>query len=149
MLKTQLGAHLLLICPDPQVKLIQLPCLKGLRVSCWNPFYAKQSSLIMIRDLVWIPKLPTKGQEPCLPHFYVPNSDWYTVRAQLAFPGDSMVKNPNLLANKGDTGSIIGSGRSPGEGNGYPLQYSCPGNPMDRGAWWATVCGVVREQDAT
>jgi len=38
-----------------------------------------------------------------------------------------------------DAGSIPGSGRSPGEGNGNPLQYSCLGNPMDRGAWWATV----------
>ena len=41
-------------------------------------------------------------------------------------------------------GSIPGSGRSPGEGNGNPLQYSCLGNPMDRGAWRATVCGVAR-----
>ena len=48
-----------------------------------------------------------------------------------------MVKNPP--ANAGDLGSIPGSGRSPGEGNGYPFQYSCLGNPMDRGAWQATV----------
>ena len=41
--------------------------------------------------------------------------------------------------NAGDWGSILGSGRSPGGGNGNPLQYSCLGNPMDRGAWWATV----------
>ena len=50
------------------------------------------------------------------------------------FPGDSVVKNPP--ANAGDTGdasSIPEPGRSPGEGNGNPLQYSCPGNPMDRG----------------
>ena len=44
----------------------------------------------------------------------------------------------------GDPGSIPGSGRSPGEGNGNPLQYSCLENPMDRGAWWATVHGVER-----
>ena len=44
----------------------------------------------------------------------------------------------------GDLGSFPGLGRSPGEGNDYPLQYSCPRNPMDRGAWWATVHGVVR-----
>ena len=44
----------------------------------------------------------------------------------------------------GDPGSIPGLGRSPGGGNGNPLQYSCPGNPMDGGAWWATVHGVVR-----
>ena len=46
--------------------------------------------------------------------------------------------------NAGDLGSIPGLGRSPGEGNGNPLHYSCLGNPMDRGAWWATVHGVVR-----
>ena len=47
-----------------------------------------------------------------------------------------------------DAGSIPWSGRSPGEGNGYPLQYSCMENPMDRGAWWATVHGVA-ELDMT
>ena len=46
--------------------------------------------------------------------------------------------------NAGDPVSIPGSGRSPGEGNGNPLHYSCLGNPMDRGAWWATVHGVAR-----
>ena len=55
-----------------------------------------------------------------------------------------MVKN--LSANEGDTGSILGSGRSPGEGNGNPLQYSCFGNPMDRGAWWAIALGVTKDQ---
>ena len=47
----------------------------------------------------------------------------------------------------GDQGSIPGSGRSPGEGNGNPLQYSCLENPMDRGAWWALVHGVTVRQD--
>ena len=54
-----------------------------------------------------------------------------------------MVKNPS--ANAGDaraTGSVPGLGRPPGEGNGTPLQYSCLENPMDRGAWWATVHGA-------
>ena len=46
-------------------------------------------------------------------------------------------------SNAGDRGSIPGAGRSPGEGNGNPLQYSCLGNPMDRGAWRATVHGIV------
>ena len=46
--------------------------------------------------------------------------------------------------NAGDLGSIPGSGRSPGEGNGNPLQYSCLENSMDRGAWWATVHGVAK-----
>ena len=60
----------------------------------------------------------------------------------LAFPGGSAVKN--LLANAGDTGLIPGPRRSPGEGNGYPLQYSCLGNPMDRGVWQAIVHGVAK-----
>ena len=46
--------------------------------------------------------------------------------------------------NAGDLGSIPGLGRSPGEGNGNPLQYSCLQNPMDRGAWWATDDGVAK-----
>ena len=57
--------------------------------------------------------------------------------------GGSVLKN--LPANAGDMGSIPGSGRSPGEGNGNPLQCSCLGNPVDRGAWWATVHGVAKE----
>ena len=56
-----------------------------------------------------------------------------------------MVKN--LPVNAGDEGSIPGSGRSPGKGNGNPLQYSCIGNPIDRRAWWATVHGVTKESD--
>ena len=48
--------------------------------------------------------------------------------------------------NAGDLGSIPGSGRSPGEENGYPLQYSCLENPIDRGAWWATGHGVAKSQ---
>ena len=60
------------------------------------------------------------------------------------FPGGSVVKN--LPASAGDTGLIPGSGRSPGRGNGNLLQYSCLGNPMDRGAWRATVHGVAKSQ---
>ena len=48
-----------------------------------------------------------------------------------------------------DAGLVPGSGRSPGEGKGNPLLYSCLGNPMDRGAWWATVHGVTKELDMT
>ena len=61
------------------------------------------------------------------------------------FPGGSVVKN--LPANAGDTGdlgSIPGSGRSPGVGNGNPLHYSCLENFMDRGAWQAIVCGITK-----
>ena len=55
-------------------------------------------------------------------------------------PGAQLVKN--LPDSAGEAGSIPGSGRSPGEGNAYPLQYSCLENSMDRGAWRAIVCGV-------
>ena len=65
----------------------------------------------------------------------------------MGFPGGSVVKNPP--ANAGDMGSITGSGRSPGEGNGNPLKYSCLGNPMDREAWGATVHEVTKESDST
>ena len=57
------------------------------------------------------------------------------------FPGGSVVKN--LPDNAGDADSVPESGRSPGEGNDNPLQYSSTGNPMDRGACWATVHGVA------
>ena len=50
----------------------------------------------------------------------------------------------NLPANAGDLGSIPGLGRSPGQGNDNPLQYSCLENPMNRGAWWAAVRGVAK-----
>ena len=50
------------------------------------------------------------------------------------------------ILNAGDLGSIPGSGRSPGEGHGNPLQYSCLENPMDRGAWWATIHGVAKSR---
>ena len=61
----------------------------------------------------------------------------------MGFPGDSAIKN---LLYAGDTGSIPGLGRSPGEENGNPLQYSCLETSMDRGAWQATVHGVAKSQ---
>ena len=63
------------------------------------------------------------------------------------FPGGSAVKNPP--ANAGDAASIPRSGRSPGGGNGNPLQYSCLGNPMDTEIWQAIVHGVAKELDTT
>ena len=74
----------------------------------------------------------------------------YSVNIYFIGPIDSVVKN--LPANAGATGNvglIPGLGRSPGEGNGKPLQYSCLGNSMDRGAWWATVHKVAKELDRT
>ena len=65
----------------------------------------------------------------------------------MGFPCGSVVKN--LPANVGDEGLIPALRRSPGEGNGNPLQYSCLENPMDRGAWWATIHEVTKESDMT
>ena len=67
--------------------------------------------------------------------------------AYQGFPGDSVVKNQPAIV--GGAGSIPESRIAPGEGNGNLLQYSCLGNPMDRGDWWATVHGVAKELDPT
>ena len=60
----------------------------------------------------------------------------------VSFPGGSVDKE--AACNAGDLGSISGWGRSPGEGNRYPLQYSCRESPMDRGVWQATFHGITR-----
>ena len=67
------------------------------------------------------------------------------VRTKVGFPDGSGVKS--LPANAGDVSSIPGSGRSSGEENGNPFQYSCLGNYTDRGGWRATVHGVAKESD--
>ena len=97
----------------------------------------------------WIPD-PCCCQQPVFvprvcPHFFsclplTSSKHWLE-----GFSGGSVVKNPP--ANAGDAGLITRLGRFPGEGNGNPLQYSCLGNLMDRGAWWATVHGVTKESD--
>ena len=65
----------------------------------------------------------------------------YTVMNEGFFPGGSVVNPP---ASSGDVGSFPELGKSPGEGNGNQLQYSCLENPMDRGAWWARVHWVAK-----
>ena len=80
------------------------------------------------------------GVEETLP----PPSGWKQEsgpRCHWGFPGGSDGKE--FACSARDSGSIPGLGRSPGEGNGYPLQYSCLENPLDRGTWWATVQGVT------
>ena len=63
----------------------------------------------------------------------------------MGFPGGSVVKS--LPAKAEDVGSIPGSRRFPEEGIGNPLLYSCLGNPMDRGSWWAVIKGLAKELD--
>ena len=72
------------------------------------------------------------------------DQNYLDLQTTVGFLGGPVVKN--LPANTGDTGSIPESGRSPGEGNGDPLQCSCLGNPKDRGAWRATVHGVAKSR---
>ena len=67
--------------------------------------------------------------------------------ASKGFPGGSVVKNLPAMQETRDAGSIPGSGRSPGERNDNPLQYSCLGNLIDRGTWQATVHGVAKQSD--
>ena len=82
---------------------------------------------------LWEPILHLLSHPPC---FLL----WFSCLR--GFPLNSVGKES--ACNTGDLGSIPGSGRSPREGNGNPLQYSCLENPMDRGAWWATVHVVAR-----
>ena len=72
---------------------------------------------------------------------------WYLMVVLICFSDGSVVKN--LSANAGDMDLIPGLGRSPGEGNGNQLQYSCLAQPMDRGAWWAAIHGIAKESDMT
>ena len=75
------------------------------------------------------------------------STTFWLLRHILGFPGASDGKE--FTCNEVDTGSIPGLGRSPGEGNGYPRQYSGLENSMDRGAWQATVHGITKEPDKT
>ena len=69
------------------------------------------------------------------------------INTYMGFPAGSVVKNlPAKAGDTGDAGSVPGLGRSPGGGNGNPFQYSCLGNPMDRGAWKATFPEVIKNQ---
>ena len=97
-------------------------CLRlGLEPTCWD--------LKPVKTLI--------GNEPTV--FYLESLTWC-----LDFPG---IKNPPPSAGDiRDASSSPGSGRSPEVGNGNPLQYSCLENPMDRGAWWATVHGVAKSR---
>ena len=85
-------------------------------------------------ELSYDPAIPLLG---IYPETIIIQKDSYT-----CFPGG--LGDKETACNAGDPGSIPGSGRSPGEGNGYPLQYSCLEDPTDRGAWQATVHRVTK-----
>ena len=86
--------------------------------------------------------LPT--EPPGKPYISIDLNICIYVYINIGFPSDSVGKE--TTCNAGDSGSISGCERSPGEGNGNPLKYSCLENPMDRGAWQATVHGVSKSQ---
>ena len=84
------------------------------------------------------------GEGKLVFHFY---TVWHLFSIMVGFPGGSVIRNlPASAGDAGDMGSIPGSGRSPGGGNGNPLQYSCCENLMDRGAWKAIVHRVPKSQ---
>ena len=108
--------------------------------SLWHSLPCRCTTLISAFVFTW--------HSPCMlsmsrsPHFYKG-----TGHTGLGLPSRMIQVVKNLPANNaGDAGSIHGSGRFPGEGNSNPLQYSCLGNPKDRGAWWATVHTDVKSQ---
>ena len=79
-----------------------------------------------------------------VPVVLIVSSHFRVAQVYYGLPGGSVVRNPPAKA--GDSSLTAGSGRSPGGENGNPLQFPCLENPMDRGAWWATVCGVTKRQ---
>ena len=100
-------------------------------------------------DQIFAQGILTSCRAPITISYWDPSSknNNYVPDTIVGFPNGAVVKN--LPANAGDVGSVLRLGRSPGEGNGNPLQDSWLGNPMDRGAWRATVHGVAKESDMT
>ena len=85
----------------------------------------------------------------CLPIIKVGQISVHLISLKVSQKGTDLFKEKQSICNTedtGDAGSISGSGRSPGGRNGNLLQYSCLGNPMDRGSWWPTVHGVAKSQ---
>ena len=145
------------------------------KVSTWNWIIVASLVAQMVKNLPavwetgfdpWVGKIPWRGKWQPTPVFlpgephgqrnlvgYIQSMgsqrvgcDWAAKHTcdSWGFLGGSVVKN--LTASARDMGSIPGSRRSPGEGNGNPLQFSCLGNPMDRGAWRATVHEVAKSR---
>ena len=102
--------------------------------------------LIKSTNISHSPKIHIPFSKMCFQDLWDLNPNSFKFCLLSSFPGGSEVKVS--ACNAGDQGSIPGSERSPGEGNGNPLQYSCLENPTDRGTWWATVHRVdCKESD--
>ena len=141
--------------PDPGIEPVSLlsPVLAG---ECFTTSanWEAGNSLVYTYILSLLDLLPTPGSHLTLPPHPSPLGhhralSWAPCAVQ-HLPTSylfNMWQSPPV--NAGDVGSIPGSGRSPGGGNGNPHQYSCLENPMDRGAWRATVHGVAEESDRT
>ena len=121
--------------------------IKGLFNS--SPSAIRVVSSAYLRLLIFLPAVLIPACASSSPAFLMMYSAYQGSSTVISggFPGGSEVKVS--ASNVGNPGSIPGSGRSPGEGNGNPLQHSCLVSPMNRGAWWATVHGVARELDTT
>ena len=115
--------------------------------NCCVPEAVAQSLYVVVAGpreaRVQSPAMPRGGAHADGIH-YVRWLEIRTGNVSWGFPGGSLVKNPP--SNAGDIDSIPGLGRSPGEEDGTPLEYSCLENPMDRGAWCVTVHGVAKSQ---
>ena len=106
-----------------------MECYSAIKKNAFESAYTKWINLEPI-----IPSIVSQKERKQISYIYT----------YMGFPGGSEVKAS--ASNEGDLGSILGLGRSPGEGNGNALQYSCLENPMDRGAWQAIVHGVAKSQ---
>ena len=124
------------VCPDSQVGYTKktLNCILFIG-SKWVWVWANSRRLVKDRE-AW--RAAVHG----VTKIWIQLTNW--TKTKMGFPGGLAVKNPP--ANAGNMGLSPRLVRSPGEGNGNPFQYSCSGNPMDRGAWWATVHEVPKNQ---
>ena len=109
---------------------------------------AEATPFLLLKACIWFhlilkhqPSGPLTRKEDVKDVFLLANSLIAVLGTHTSFPGGPVAKSPPASA--GDVGSIPGSGRSPEEGDGNPLQYSCLENPKDREAWWATIQGVT------
>ena len=122
----------------------------------WSPPGSSVHGILQARILYWSGKpfpssgdLPNPGTEPSSPALqadsFLSEPELLKELAILGFPGGASGKEPTCQCRRRE-GLVPGLGRSPGGANGLPLQYSCLENPMDRGAWRATVHGVTKSQ---